>query len=185
MMRVHGRRAGNARTVSSITVIDLASFNVARSSQTKTVDPFEFQSVEMDAAGRIVLSRSSFVDKSRKELVNLDVPSLRPSEKCAFSLTYDDKNRAQYTPITMEECDRVLHFMSLDDYLKVSRPNPSKSSGFTCNDSKAEYCPQPDSFTPDMRFGLGMRTEGHDISWAVGSKRVQRQSSFRQKDMRK
>jgi hypothetical protein len=162
MKRVNGWRAGNARTVSSITVIDLASFNVARSTQMKTVDPFEFQSVEIDAAGRIVVSRSSFVNKSRKELVNLDVPSLRPSEKCAFSLTYDDKNRAQYTPITMDECNRVLHSMSLEDYLKVSPPNASKSSGFTCNDSKAEYCPQPDSFTPDMRFGLGMRTEGHD-----------------------
>lgn len=162
MKRVHGWRAGNARTVSSITVIDLAGFNVVRSIQMKTVDPFEFQSIEMDAEGRIVVSRSSFVDRSRHELVNLDIPSLRQSQKCAYSVSYDDKYRAKFTLITTEECNRILHSMSLEDYLEVFRPNASKSSGFTCKDSKAGYCPQPDSFTPDRRFGLGMRTEGHD-----------------------
>jgi len=157
-----GSRDGNARTVSFITVIDLAGFSVAQSAQIRTVDPFQFQSVEMDAAGRIVVNRKSFVDKSREGLVTLEVPSLRPSENCTYSVTYDDKKRAQFAPITMEECNRVLHSMSLEDYFKVSRPIASQASGFTCKDSKAGYCPQPDSFTPDKRFGVGKRTEGHD-----------------------
>lgn len=34
--------------------------------------------------------------------------------------------------------------------------------GFVCADKTAEYCPQPDRFTPDGLFALGVETEGHD-----------------------
>ncbi len=162
LKRVNGRAVGKARTESFINVIDLRSFKIVNTAKPKTAGPFEFQSVEMDEAGHIVIERSSFGDKASGEFTQLDVPSLIPSARCSYDWINNKQQGQPQVPVAHEDCTQALHSVMLGDYLKSLQPYAPVSSGFTCVDTKAEYCPQPDTFTKDKRVGLGIRTEGHD-----------------------
>lgn len=161
LKRVNGRAVGRARMNSIITVIDLSTFKVINSVQTKAFNLLEFSSVALDRKGRILIESSSFkstADKPRGEFLQLDVPSLHASPKCV----YDNEKPDQLVSITTRECSEDLGTSSLEDYLKTSSSYIPIPSQFVCSDTTAEYCPQPDRFTPDNLFGLGMLTEGHD-----------------------
>jgi hypothetical protein len=160
LKRVGGKAVGKARTTSIITVIDLPTFKIVNGARTSAADPYEFQSVEMDSDGRMLVISHTFGAKAHGELVQLDIPSLHASNKCEYG--FADAQQAHPVPITAESCERDLRSQSLEEYLKSASPNPPRSPGFTCNDASIEYCPEPESFTRDKRFGLGLLTQGHD-----------------------
>lgn len=160
LKRVSGKAVGRARTTSIITVIDLSTFKIVNSTQASAADPYEFQSVELDGDSRMLVISDTFGAKAHGEFVQLDIPSLRASNKCEYG--FSDGQYAHPAPVTADSCKENLRSMSLEEYLKAASPNPSRSPGFTCKDTNIEYCPEPESFTPDKRFGLGMLTEGHD-----------------------
>jgi hypothetical protein len=168
LKRVDGRAVGHARSDNMITVVDLSSFKIVNSRRTKGLDLFEFQGVEMDRRGRILIDSSADWDwRSKKPrlaaFIPLEVPSLRPDARCTYELLPGKPGEPEHpVPITTEACTTDLGSESLGDYLKGSSFNPVAARQLTCADTKAEYCPQPNRFTPDRRFGLGIRTEGHD-----------------------
>ncbi len=161
LKRVGGKAVGKARTTSIIKVIDLSTFKVVNSTQTSATEPYEFQSVEMDGEGRIMVISNAFGAKQHGEFIQLNVPSLSASPKCSYDFT-DTQHMDHPVPDTVETCEQDLGPLTLEDYFKRASPNPPRSPGFTCKDATAEYCPEPESFTVDGLFGLGVRTEGHD-----------------------
>jgi hypothetical protein len=161
--RVSGWAVGKARTTNIIKVIDLSTFKVVNSATTSAVDPYEFQSVQMDGRGRMLIMSDSFRANAHGEFIQLDIPSLRPGPKCEYRLDNNGNgNNERPIAITPELCQQDAGFSSLEEYFKGAYQIPPRSPGFTCRDVTAEYCPEPESFTADQQFGLGIRTEGHD-----------------------
>lgn len=115
----------------------------------------------MDKEGRILVSSSVFGNTPQVEFIQLTVPSLDVGQKCIYTMVKSGPNTEQAIAQTVEACEQDLGTVSLDEYLKRAAAIPA-ASGFTCKDVKAEYCLQPDRFTPDDRFGVGIRSEGHD-----------------------
>jgi hypothetical protein len=162
LKRVGGKAVGDAHTASIITVVDLATFKIANSIRVSTAEPFEFQSIELDSEGRILVTDTTFGTKRHGEFVRLEIPSLTPSEKCDYDMVDNQKGGSLLVPTTPTTCGPNLNSERLEDYFKKASSVPPRSPGFTCKDASAEYCPEPESLTPDGRFGMGIRTEGHD-----------------------
>jgi hypothetical protein len=162
LKRVHGWAVDKAKTDSIITIIDLTTFKIINSVRTKAVDPYEFQSVNMDGEGRIVITSSSFHTRNRNEFIQLEVPSLHSGSKCVYDTFQDKQYKEHVSAVTVEDCNRDLNSKSLEDYVFISVSNLSTSTKYVCKDIGAEYCPQPELFTPDQRFGIGIESEGHD-----------------------
>ncbi|GAA3751250.1 hypothetical protein GCM10022270_07100 [Terriglobus aquaticus] len=114
------------------------------------------------------MGSSVFGDTPQGEFVQLAVPSLDVGQKCIYAMAKRDHTAEQAVAKTPDACRRDLGTVSLEEYLKRAAAIPA-AAGFMCKDAKAEYCPQPVRFTPDDRFGLGIRTEGHDdlLGWWV------------------
>lgn len=161
LKRVNGKAVGKSRTNSIITVIDLARFKPVKRAETKELDLLEFQSVEMDKEGRILVNSSVFGNTPQREFVQLAVPSLDVGQRCIYAMVKSGPTAEQAVAKTVDACRQDLGMASLEEYLKRAAAIPA-ATGFVCKDAKAEYCPQPDRFTPDDRFGLGVRSEGHD-----------------------
>jgi len=69
------------------------------------------------------------------------------------------------------ECRESLRSMTLDQYLREGQ-TPSIQKFTVCQNNSAEFCRVPGDFTPDGKFGVGDRIEGHDNifgSWVVTS----------------
>jgi hypothetical protein len=162
LRRESGRPAGKARTDSIITVVDLATFKSINSSRLKAADSNEYQSIEIDGKGRLLLVNSSFGENRHGEFASLEVPSLRVGPSCKYDYATNKQHGEQLSPITVESCKQYSGSETLEDFLKKLGSYVPTSSGFLCKDKKAEYCPQPDRFTPDHQFGLGIRSEGRD-----------------------
>jgi hypothetical protein len=127
-----------------------------------TAAPFEFQSIEMDGQGRILVIDTTFGENRHGEFVQLDLPSLTAGQKCDYDMLDNRKGENRLLPTTPSACEQDLNSEPLDQYFKKTSPIPPRSPGFSCRDTSAEYCPEPETFAPDGRFGMGMRTEGHD-----------------------
>lgn len=163
LKRVNGKAVGKSRTNSVITVVDLATFKPVKRAETKDLDLLEFQSVKMDEEGRILVSSSVFGDTPHGEFVQLAVPSLDVGQKCIYAMVKSGSTAEQAVAKAVDACRQDLGTVPLQEYLKQAAAIPIPAAvGFICKDAKAEYCPQPDRFTPDDRFGLGVRSEGHD-----------------------
>ena len=162
LKRVGGKAVGYAHTASIITVIDLTTFKIANSLRINTTPPFEYQSIEMDEQDRLVVTDTTFGMKRRGEFVQLDLPMLTPCLKCDYDMIDNPGGENRLIPTTPSACEKILNSEQFDGYFKKLSPLPPRSPGFVCKDSSAEYCPEPESFTPDGRFGIGVRTEGHD-----------------------
>ncbi len=161
LKRVNGKAVGKSRTNNIITVVDLATFKTVKRIDTKSLDLLEFQSLTMDREGRILVSSSVFGDSPHGEFVQLAVPSLEVGQKCTYAMVKSGSSKEHAIPKTVDACRQDLGAVPLEEYLNQAASVPT-ASGFICKDTKAEYCPQPDRFTTDNRFGLGVRTEGHD-----------------------
>ena len=161
LKRVNGKAVGKSRTNSIVTVVDLATLKPVKRAETKGLDLLEFQSIEMDKDGRIVVSSSVFGDTPQGEFIQLAVPSLDVGQKCIYAMVKSGPSAEQAIAKTVDACRQVLGTVSLEEYLKRVAVIPA-AAGFICKDANAEYCPQPDRFTSDDRFGLGVRSEGHD-----------------------
>lgn len=162
LKRVNGKAVGKSRTNNIITVVNLATFKAVKRIDTKGLDLLEFQSLTMDREGRILVSSSIFGDFPHGEFVQLAVPSLEAGQKCTYAMAKSGSSTEHAIPKTVDACRQNLGAVSLEEYLNQAASVPTVSSGFICKDTKAEYCPQPDRFTTDNLFGLGVRTEGHD-----------------------
>jgi hypothetical protein len=162
LRRIHGNAAGQAKSDSMISVVDLSSFTIVKGARTYGFNLYEFQGVEQDRQGRIFISSLTPWQDGKGAFIPLEVPSLQPGPRCAYRYIPLKPGEPQHAvPVTVESCAQDLDGVSLDDYLGGTSSHPAET-GFVCRDRRAEYCPQPDRFTPDRNFGLGVRTEGHD-----------------------
>ena len=145
-----------------VTVVDLSTLTAVNSTHFKTSVSYPFQSIEVDPSNRLVLVSTSFGEQRHGELAVLDLPSLHPGDACRYEYRSDEQHRERISAFTAEACFRLLGSQDLREYLKSFDNNPHTKGGFACKDNYAEYCPQPDKFTPDQMFGLGIRSEGRD-----------------------
>jgi hypothetical protein len=161
LKRSHGRAVGRAKSDNMITVVNLLRMTIESARRTRDLNPFEFQGVEMTSYGRVIVSSMSRSPQAEGALIPLDIPSLREGARCEYKwLATKVGEGARPVPVTIRSCTMALSPSSLEGALSQV-PFPSLT-GFKCKDAQAEYCPQPDRFTPDRRFGIGIRTEGHD-----------------------
>jgi hypothetical protein len=163
LKRVHGRAVGQGRTESKLTVVDLATFQAVRSLRTDKFDLFEFHSVFMDAEGRIVIETNALNDKGSNAFLQLELPSLQAGQRCSFALVSDANHLEHPVATTPSTCTQMLHNITLEKYLleQESLP-PHHVDGYICANAHGEFCPQPDLFSPDLQFGLGIESEGRD-----------------------
>ena len=163
LKRVHGNAVGNSRADNIVAVVDLATLKIANRIHTKDLHLFdEFQEVRLDANGRILVIGSPLGHSQRGAFVQLAIPSLIPGAKCEYNSVPDKTATTHAVAATDESCQKALGPVSLENYLATDQPIITRDPPFKCTNAAAEYCPQPYEFTRDQRFGLGLRTEGHD-----------------------
>jgi len=163
LKRVHGNAVGNSRADNIVAVVDLATLKIAHRIRTKDLHLFdEFQEVRLDANGRILVIGSPLGHSQRGAFVQLAIPSLIPGAKCEYNSVPDKTAKTHAVATTEESCQTALGSVSLENYLATDRLIITRDPPFRCTDAAAAYCPQPYEFTSDQRFGLGLRTEGHD-----------------------
>jgi hypothetical protein len=160
LKRSHGRAVGRANSDNMITVVNLHTMTIEGARRTHDLNLLEFQGVEMTPDGRVIVSSQSGPPQSEGVLIPLEIPSLREKSKCEFRwLATKPGEGDRPVPVTVESCAAAVSPSSIGEVLSSSSPF---LTGFKCKDAQAGYCPQPYSFTPDQRFGIGVRTEGHD-----------------------
>jgi hypothetical protein len=163
LKHIHGNAVGNSKADNIVVLVDLATFKIANRIHTKDLDLFdEFQEVRLDANGRILVIGSPLGHSGSKAFVQLAIPSLIAGAKCEYNSVPDKTRTTQGIAATGEGCQKALGAVSLENYLSTDQPIITRDPPFKCADSSSEYCPQPYNFTSDQRFGLGLRTEGHD-----------------------
>jgi len=170
LKRVHGKAVGNSRADNIVAVVDLATLKIAKSIHTKDLHIFdEFQEVSVDSDGRVLVTGSPLGSSATRALVRLAIPSLISGLKCEYA-SVPDKNAAAHAGAALDQdCEKALGSTSLENYSATHHPAVAGDPQFRCADAALEYCPQPDEFTADQRFGLGLLTEGHDVffgGWA-------------------
>lgn len=169
LRRVNGKAVGNPRMNSVIVVVDLATFTSIGKVETAPLQLLDFQSVRIDNEQRILVTSSELGKVWHSKFVLLDTPSLAVAGTCVYDSVKRSGSGEDRIPVTPQACNQALGSTNLDDYLSSYSRVAKHVRGFLCRDTKAEYCPQPDMFTPDARFALGIRNEGHDTilgSWA-------------------
>jgi hypothetical protein len=158
-----GRRKNASRSVSEnvITVVQVQSFTIEQSRLTSDLGLFELQSFEMTSNGRLIVDSMTRSPQAERALIPLDLPSLQVGRKCQYKWSGSRLGEdAEPAPVTGENCSQALSPSSLE---QVLAPVPSQALfGFACGKAQEGLCPQPDRFTPDRRFAIGLRAEGHD-----------------------
>ena len=157
------RRRSASRSVSEnvITVVDVQKFTIEQSRQTSDLGLFELQSFVMTSSGRLIVDSMTRSPQAERALIPLDLPSLQAGRKCQYKWSGSRLGEdAEPTPVTSESCALALSPSSLEQVL--APVPPLALSGFACGKAQEGLCPQPDRFTPDGRFGIGLRAEGHD-----------------------
>lgn len=161
LKRIHGKAVGRSTTDNMITVADLHSFKIANEGRTKEFNLYGAQGVTMDNNGRLVIDSLAPWPEHRGAFIPLKIPSLEAEARCEYrSLLVKPGEPEHLAAVTSDSCSKDLKSTSVEEYLRPTRPEFQHK--FTCQDTHAEYCPEPTSFTPDRRFGFGVRTEGHD-----------------------
>ena len=166
--RVHGVSQGKSRSETTLTVIDLDTFQPVKSFKTTSLDLLEFQGVTMDHRGRIVMN-SSAKNKGDHLFQVLDLPNLIPGPRCRYATWQDERFQSHSKVADEEGCRAALGDEPLEQFLAELVPENGKGAiGYQCTTPQYEYCPQPDRFAPDGRFAAGALVEGHDTllgSW--------------------
>jgi hypothetical protein len=168
--RVHGKSIGIAHASSRISIVDIASMKISRQFDTSMLEASEFESVHLDKADRISLQRKTTLEQASEKIVTLMLPNFDFGPTCDYVATGNNL----YTEQTPESCKVLLRGEDLSSY--IYKPFRSAPGQYSCLAPKLDYCPQPDVFTPDRKFALGIATEGHDNffgSWVeTGSQAV-------------
>lgn len=163
LKRVHGNAVGNSRADNIVVVVDLATLKIVNRIHTKDLHLFdEFQEVRLDADGRILVVSSPLGHSQRGAFIQLAIPSLVPGGECEYNSIPGKTAAMEAVAATYESCQQALGPVSLEHYLAPDMPTVTRDPPFKCIDDAAEYCPQPNEFTRDRQFGLGLRTEGRD-----------------------
>lgn len=156
-----GNSEYNSASENVITVVHVESFTIGQTGRTSDLGLSKVRGYRLTSDGRIFVDGVAHPPKSDRVLVQLDLPSLQASPKCDYngpdSKQGEDAGRI---PVTNESCAQALSPSSFEQSLA---PGPSLAlSGFTCGKVPERLCPQPDHISPDQRFGIGIRAEGHD-----------------------
>jgi hypothetical protein len=158
-----GRRKSVRRSVSEnvITVVHVQNFAIEQSRRTSDLGLFEQQSFGMTSSGRLFVDSMAHSPQAERVLIPLDLPSLQAGRRCEYKWSGSRPGEdAEPIPITIESCAQALNPSSLEH---VFTHVPSLAlPGFACGKAAERLCPQPDHFTPDQQFGIGIRAEGHD-----------------------
>jgi hypothetical protein len=158
-----GRRNSVSRSVSEnvIAVVHVQNFTIDQSRRTSDLGLSGLQSFWMTSDGRLFVDSMARASQAERALIPLDLPSLEAGRRCEYKWSRSRPGEdAEPTPVTIESCAQAL---SPSSPKQVLAPAPSPAlSGFACGEAPERLCPQPDRFTPDRRFAIGSRTEGHD-----------------------
>lgn len=158
-----GPRKNATRSLSEnvITIVNMQNFTIEQRRQTSDLGLFELQSFGMTSGGRLFVDSMARSSQAERVLIPLDLPTLQAGRKCEYKWSGSRPGKdAEPISVTIEGCAQALSPSSLE---QVLAPVPSPVlSGFACGKASERLCPQPDHFTPDRRFGIGLRAEGHD-----------------------
>lgn len=163
------KNADKSQSESVITVVHVKNFKIEQSRQTGDLGLFEQQRFGMTSGGRLFVNSMARSSQAERALIPLDLPSLQAGRRCEYKWadSKPDENN-EPIPVTIESCAQALNPSSLE---QVFAPVPSPAlSGFSCGKVPERFCPQPDHFTPNQRFGIGIRAESHfsilgDLVW--------------------
>lgn len=197
LKRVRGWAVGSATSNDIISVVDLATLKVVAQTQTGDMSLFEFHGVDLDNEGHIRVSSLApsgrtehgvFISSGTSQhaaFIRLDIPSLEAGARCAFDWIEDSPGKRHPQPTTDSRCDETLGSKPLGEYLSEEESKLNLRPK-VCEKNNSEFCKVPGEFTPDGKFGVGFRTEGHDNifgSWVITSQSLIVFSSARGKDI--
>jgi hypothetical protein len=198
LKRVRGWAVGSATSDDIISTVNLSTFKVVATTQTEQMDLFEFHGVDLDAEGSIrvgslapngSVEHGRFVPSGKPQhaaFIRLSVPSLDPGPRCAYDWIEDSPGKRHPQAIPNSNCNEALTSTTLSDYLRDEEPhfNPKTKA---CENNSSEFCKVPaEEFTSDGKFGVGLRSEGHDNifgSWVFTSETLIVFSTSRAADM--
>jgi hypothetical protein len=171
LKRVGGRAVGDAKSDDVISVVDLSTFQVVSTARTGTMGLLEFHGVSLDHHGHILVNSISQDKPSHSVFVRLSIPLLKSGPKCSYRLIEDSPGKEHPESIDESGCRESLKPMTLGQYFQEWSP-PTSQKFAACQNNSAEFCRVPGEFTPDGKFGVGDRSEGHDNifgSWVITS----------------
>lgn len=184
LKRVRGWAVGSATSDDIISTVDLSTLKVVATTQTQQMSLFEFHGVDLDAEGSICVGslapngrveHGRFVPSGEPQhaaFIRLSVPSLEPGPRCAYDWIEDSPGKRHPQAIPDSKCNEALTSTTLGDYLRDEEPH-FKPRAKACENNSSEFCKVPEEeFTVDGKFGVGLRSEGHDNifgSWVFTS----------------
>jgi hypothetical protein len=184
LKRVRGWAVGSATSDDIISTVDLSTFKVVATTQTEDMNLFEFHSVDVDAEGRIRVGSLAFNGKvehgrfvssgepQHAAFIRLRIPSLEAGPRCAYDWIEDSPGKRHPETTPDNKCNEALTSTTLGDYLRDVEPH-FKPRAKVCENNSSEFCKVPEEeFTVDGKFGVGLRSEGHDNifgSWVFTS----------------
>jgi hypothetical protein len=184
LKRVRGWAVGSATSDDIISTVDLSTFKVVARKQTADMNLFEFHGVDLDAEGSIrvgslapngSVEHGKYVPSGEPQhaaFIRLRIPSLEARPRCAYDWIEDSPGKRHPQAIPNSNCNEALTSTTLSDYLRDEEPhfNPKTKA---CANNSSEFCKVPaEEFTADGKFGVGLRSEGHDNffgSWVFTS----------------
>lgn len=163
LKRVSGRAVGSGLSNEIISVVDLSTFKIVATIQTKDLSLLEFHSVNLDSEGYVRVDSLGTSGKVQHgEFIRFRVPSLEAGPRCDYDWIDDYPGKRHPKPTTDSRCDEALRSKALADYLREEEPEILPRPE-VCENNKSEFCRVPTrEFTSDGKFGIGSEIEGHD-----------------------
>lgn len=174
LKRARGRAVGAPIGDEVIAVVDLDSSKIVATTNTADLDLFGARGVTLDEDGFLRIDSLSYGKVRQGAFIRLSIPALKPGPRCAYDWIADSPTKQHLQATTPKQCSDTIGSRSLADYLSegqrqypanqtVRRPRTLGSK--VCENNQSEFCRWPGEFTADGRFGVALRTEGHDNFW--------------------
>jgi hypothetical protein len=164
LKRVRGRAVGAPLGDDIVAVVDLSKSEIVATANTADLDLFGARGVTLDNGGFLRIDSLSSGKVRKGAFIRLAIPSLQPGPRCAYDWVADSPTQEHAQATTSKACSEVIGSRSLADYLKEGQPRPAPEPK-VCQDNQSEFCRWPGEFTPDGRFGVALRMDGHDNLW--------------------
>lgn len=165
---VRGRMIkGTAHADDIITVVDLSTFKTVATVRSAELGLLEFhQSIKLDDENRVLIDSGS---GNNGAFVRLSVPSLSVGPKCTYTRIYDSAIQWHREVTDASACVASLGgAITLEQYYQ--REFPHFEWPAVCKGNAAKFCHEVGHFSPDGKYGLAERADGHDGSfggWVV------------------
>ena len=131
-----------AKSIYAITTVQLQDFTIGLHVQTNTLGLHHVQSVRAIDDGHLLID--GVTNSMDQVLVPLNISSLQEAPKC-------------YAGTHADNCMQIPGATESGESQSPSSTPATKE--FTCGNLQKKYCPQPNYFSPDSRFGTGFRHE--------------------------